>query len=232
MSQKIDPEYGNNINRMLNDLGFEKDNERRNQLVYGVVTLNSAREQRTTMFAGSDNNHKIWLNGKLVNENEAWHQDYQTFFPVTLKQGKNVLLVAVYTWGGWWGGFFGFAPDADYTVLPIGTAFTFSTETSQVQVGDTFTIRLQAEKVSDFAGWQGDVTFNPAVLKANRVSEGNFLKQDSGRTFFQKGTINNRLGEIAGVKAARLSKGAVNGQGMLLSMSFTAKGRENPVATA
>ena len=223
ISHKIDPGYGNNINQMLDDIGFEKDNERRNQVVYGAVTLNSAREQRTTMFAGSDNNHKIWLNGELVSESHDWHQDYQTFFPVTLKQGKNVLLVAVHTWGGWWGGFFGFAPEAEYTVLLTGTGFTFSIETPQVQVGDTFTLRLQAEKVSDFAGWQGDLTFDKAVLKANRVTEGSFLKQGGGRTFFQKGTINNQLGEITGVKAARLSEGAVNGQGTLLSVSFTAK---------
>ena len=162
---------------------------------------------------------------KLVNEKlkRDGHYDYQTFFPVTLKQGKNVLLVAIHTWGWGWAGHFGFAPDADYTVLPTGTGFTLSTETPQVQVGDAFTIRLQAEKVSDFAGWQGDVTFNPAVLKANRVTEGDFLKQNGGGTFFQNGTINNQLGEIIGVKTARLSEGAVNGEGTLLSVSFTAK---------
>ena len=223
MSQKIDFEGGNNIRKMWTSLGFEINEGADRRLAYGVVTLDSPREQRTTMFAGSDDGHKIWLNGKLVNENEEWHYDYQTFFPVTLKQGKNVLLVAIHTWGWGWAGHFGFAPEADYTVLPTGTGFTFFTETPQVQVGDTFTIRLQAEKVSDFAGWQGDVTFNPAVLKANRVIEGGFLKQNGGRTFFQKGTINNQLGEIIGVKAARLSEGAVNGEGTLLSVSFTAK---------
>ncbi len=223
MSHTIDPEGGNNIRKMWTSLGFEINEGADRRMAYGVVTLDSPREQRTTMFAGSDDGHKIWLNGKLVNENEEWHYDYQTFFSATLKQGKNVLLVAVHTWGWGWSGHFGFAPDAEYTVLPTGTGFTLSTETPQVQVGDTFTIRLQAEKVSDFAGWQGDVTFNPAVLKANRVIKGGFLEQNGGRTFFQNGTINNQLGEITGVKAARLSEGAVNGQGTLLSVSFTAK---------
>ncbi len=223
ISQKIDLEGGDNIRKMWTSVGFEINEGADRRLAYGVVTLDSPREQRTTMFAGSDDDHKIWLNGKLVNENEEWHYDYQTFFPVTLKQGKNVLLVAIHTWGWGWAGHFGFAPDADYTVLPTGTGFTLSTETPQVQVGDAFTIRLQAEKVSDFAGWQGDVTFNPAVLKANRVTEGDFLKQNGGGTFFQNGTINNQLGEIIGVKTARLSEGAVNGEGTLLSVSFTAK---------
>lgn len=97
VSHKIDPGHWNNINQMLNILGFETDEVRRNKVVYGVVTLDVPKEQKTIMFAGSDNNHKIWLNGKLVNENHEWHHDYQESFPVTLKQGENVLLVAVHT---------------------------------------------------------------------------------------------------------------------------------------
>ena len=223
ISHKISAGH-DNINLLLKDLGILEGNNQ-DHVVYGSLTLDSPREQNTKMFAGSDNNHKIWLNGELVKEKlgEGWAHDYEQSFRVTLKQGKNVLLVAIHCWGGGWAGHFGFAPDADYTVLVPGTRFTFSTETPQVQVGDTFTIRLHAEKVSDFAGWQGDLTFDKAVLKANRVTEGGFLKQNGGRTFFQNGTINNQLGEITGVKAARLSEGGVNGEGMLLSVSFTAK---------
>ena len=222
ISHKISPDE-NNMIKLLTDLGISRGNGE--DVIYGSLTLYSPREQNTNMFAGSDNNHKIWLNGALVKEKlgEGWAHDYEQFFPVTLKQGKNVLLVAIHCWGGGWAGHFGFAPDADYTVLPTGTGFTLSTQTPQVQVGDTFTVRLQAEQVSDFAGWQSDVTFNPAVLRANRVSEDDFLKQNGGRTFFQNGTINNQLGEITGMKAARLSEGAVNGEGTLLSVSFTAK---------
>ena len=223
ISHKISAGH-DNINLLLKDLGILEGNNQ-DHVVYGSLTLDSPREQNTKMFAGSDNNHKIWLNGELVKEKlgEGWAHDYEQSFRVTLKQGKNVLLVAIHCWGGGWAGHFGFAPDADYTVLVPGTRFTFSTETPQVQVGDTFTIRLHAEKVSDFAGWQGDLTFDKAVLKANRVTEGSFLKQNGGRTFFQNGTINNQLGEITGVKTARLSEGGVNGEGMLLSVSFTAK---------
>ena len=223
ISHKISAGH-DNINLLLKDLGILEGNNQ-DHVVYGSLTLDSPREQNTKMFAGSDNNHKIWLNGELVKEKlgEGWAHDYEQSFRVTLKQGKNVLLVAIHCWGGGWAGHFGFAPDADYTVLPPGTRFTFSTQTPQISVGETFTLRLHAEKVSDFAGWQGDLTFDKAVLKANRVTEGSFLKQNGGRTFFQKGTINNQLGEITGVKAARLSEGGVNGEGMLLSVSFTAK---------
>ena len=224
-AHKIDPQHGNNMNNMANALGIATG-DINNHVAYGSVVLYSPRQQKTRLFAGSDNNHKVWLNGELVREKLAgwsWAHDYQEFFPITLKQGKNVLLVAVHTGGGWWSGFFGFAPDADYTVLAPGARFTFSTETPQVQVGDTFTLRLVAENVSDFAGWQGDLAFNQAALKANKATEGGFLKQNGGRTFFQKGRIDNQLGEITGVKAARLSEGAVSGEGTLLLVSFTAK---------
>ena len=218
-SGTIKPEGWNNIGEMLGARGDTS------KTFYGSLTLDSPREQETKMFVGSADSHKVWLNGELVTKKPKWDWsiDYQEFFPVTLKQGKNVLLVAGWKWDGWVSGYFGFAPDADYTVLPPGTRFTFSTQTPQISVGETFTLRLHAEKVSDFAGWQGDLTFDKAVLKANRVTEGSFLKQNGGRTFFQKGTINNQLGEIIGVKTARLSEGGVNGEGMLLSVSFTAK---------
>ena len=214
---------GNNINEMLNALGVSRDTDSDN-VVYGSVSLESPREQRTKMFVGSDNNHKVWLNGKLVNEklDGDWASDYQQSFPITLKQGKNVLLVAVHAWGGGWCGHFGFAPDTEYTVLPPGARFSLSTAATQVKVGDRFTVQLKTENISDLAGWQGDVVFDPAVLKVNNVSEGSFLKQGGGRTHFLKGTVDNTKGRITGIGAARISEGAASGKGTLLSVTFTA----------
>ena len=208
---------------MLTAIGFETEDSWRNQVVYGVVTLDSPREQKTTMFAGSDNNHKVWLNGQLVNENHRWHQNYQEFFPVTLKQGKNVLLVAVHTWGGWWGGFFGFAPDAEYTVVLPGTKFSLSTGATQVDIGATFTVYFKVEDVTDLAGWQTDITFDPAVVRAKKVTEGSFLKRGDEETFFKGGDIKNGQGKVIGVRAVRTSEDGVSGQGTLLSVRFLAK---------
>ena len=222
ISHKISADH-NNINHLLENLGILEGNNR-DQVVYGSLTLDSPREQNTTMFAGSDNNHKIWLNGELVKEKlgEGWAHDYEQSFPVTLKQGKNVLLVAIHCWGGGWAGHFGFAPDAEYTVVPFGERFTLSTASTRIEKGDTFTLRLNAANITDLAGWQTDITFDPAFLKANGVTEGNFLKQGGGRTFFQKGTIRNKQGKITGIKTARTSRGGVNGEGTLLSLRFTA----------
>ena len=119
-------------------------------------------------------------------------------------------------------GFFGFSPDAKYSVFNPGIRFTFSVEKTRFEIGGTFTLHLDAENVSDLGGWHSDITFNPEVLKANQVREGDFLKQNEGDTFFQAGTIDNKTGRIAGLKVVRLSQDKVARQGRLLSVEFTA----------
>ena len=224
-SHKIAPAGEDNIGVMLNAIGMKGDDNAEN-VVYGSLTLYSPREQQTQVFAGSLIFHKVWLNGKLVHENLnwwVWARDYQEYAPVTLKQGTNVLLVAIYASGGEFNGYFGFEPDTEYTVVPPGTGFAFSTDTTSVRVGDTFTVHVNAEKITDLAGWQFDLTFNPDVLEAVEVSEGDFLKTSGGTTFFQQETIDNTIGEITGLTAALISEGGVTGTGTLLSITFKAK---------
>ena len=219
---KLSPTGGNNLNDMANDAGLGAG-DINDHVAYGSITLGSPLEQKTRMLVGSDDAVKVWLNGELVHNNpvDRGAGDFQDQFSVTLKKGINTLLVAVYERGGGWSGFFGFASGTEYTVLSPGTRFSLSTSATQIQKGDTFTLRLNAANMTDLAGWQTDVVFDPALLKANSITEGNFLKQGSGRTFFQKGTINNKQGKIAGIKTARTSTGGANGEGTLLSVRFT-----------
>ena len=227
-SHEIAPAEGDNIRVMLNAIGMAGDRDVRN-VVYGSLTLYSPREQQTQIFAGSDIVHKVWLNGELVHENLSWvwARDYQSYVPVTLKQGTNVLLVAIYNSGGEFSGYFGFEPGTQYAVISPGTGFAFSTDTSSVRVGDTFTVHVNAEKVTDLSGWQFDLTFDPNVLGAIKVSEGDFLKKDGGTTFFQRGTVDNAAGEISDISAALISKKGVTGTGRLLSVVFKAKAAGN-----
>ena len=92
-----------------------------------------------------------------------------------------------------------------------------------VYVGITFSLDLMIENVTDLAGWQLDIAFNPAMLQVVEVKEGDFLKQNSGNTFFQEGNIDNTAGEITGLIAARTSGGGVSGTGVLLSIIFKAQ---------
>ena len=215
---------GNNINQMTESLGWGTGEEIYDHIVYGSVVLDAPEEQETTMLVGSSDAVKVWLNGELVHQAliNRGAGDYQDFLPVTLKQGPNILLVALDNHGhGSFSGFFGLAPDAKYTVSEPGINFFFSTDTTVYEVGEAFTLHLNVENVSDLGGWQADIIFDPDVLRADQVSEGNFLKDDDEQPFFDAGTINNKTGRITGLKAVRISQDRIGRQGRLLSVEFT-----------
>ena len=215
----LPPTGQDNISHMLDD-SIYKDTVHPNPgaALYGSVSLYSPREQNTTMYVGGDDGVKVWLNGTLIyGLRGVGVEDYGDFFPVTLQQGRNVLLVAVYTWGN---GFFGFEPGTEY-VLAMDVGYTVSK--TPIHLGDTFTLNIRAENISNLAGWQFDMAFDPTVLEAVDVNEGDFLKMDGGTTFFQGGSIDNAAGKITQLSAARLSTQGVTGTGTLLQVRFKAK---------
>lgn len=220
------PEGRNSINRMLESSEIEL--EENNWVIYGSITLNSLSEQHTTLFVGSDDAVKVWLNGELVHKALVWFDDiydYQDFVPVTLKQGANTLLVAIDNRSGeGWSGFFGFQEGTKYTVIPPGVGFSFSATQTRLLAGDTFMLHLNAANITDLAGWQCNISFDPKVLRAVEVNEGDFLKTDGAATFFQKGMIDKKSGKITGLNAARISESGVSGSGRLLSVTFAAEG--------
>ena len=225
---EISPTYHSNLEIMGHNTNLLLvDHE--NHVAYGSLVLESPREQQTTMLIGSNDAVKVWLNGELVHYNfvDRASSDYQDRAPVTLKTGENILLVAVYNAGSRWSGFFGFTSDAEYTVLSPGPRFSLTTDTTEFQTDTKFVIHLNAANIKDLAGWQTDILFDPAILKANSITEGNFLKQGNGQTYFRGGTIDNTTGRITGISAARLTSGGVDGNGTLLAINFTLKNAMN-----
>ena len=222
-SRILPPTGWNNVERMLGgrveDGGIIDDTFRFSNMLYGTVSLYSPRQQDTTIYVGSHNDFQVWLNGELIYESLRYHasEDYTDFLPVTLKQGRNVLLVAV---EANYNSFFGLEEGTEYTVANPGVGYTFSK--SPIHRDDTFTVDISAKDVYDLAGWQFDITFDPTILEAISVSEGNFLKT-SGTTLFQSGTIDNAAGKITGLSAARLSTQGVTGTGTLVQVTFKAK---------
>ena len=212
------PPTGNNISDMLRRPSY-------GSVIYGTVSLHSPREQKTTMYVGNNDGLKVWLNGVLIYEvfgDFGKVDDYNDFSPVTLQPGVNVLLVAVLTRSrSQTSAFFGFEPGTEYTVLNAGVSYALSP--TPIHTGDTFTLDILAENVFDMAGWQFDIAFDPAILEAIDVSEGDFLKTDGGTTFFHGGSIDNTTGKITGLNAARLSDHGVTGTGVLLQVRFKAK---------
>ncbi len=220
-----------NLERLLNpqeSIEFYNDE---NFVVYGSIILYSPRTQQTKMFVGASHPRKVYHNSKLVHVDHAdysageWAYNYQTFFPITLQHGKNVLLVKL--------GkqrridllslFFGFEEGTEYTVAPSGVGISFSATETTLLSGDTLMLDLNAENITDLAGWQTDITFDPNVLEAVEVTEGDFLKSEGGDTFFQGGTIDNATGNISTIFSTRISENGSSGTGALLSVIFKAK---------
>ena len=92
-----------------------------------------------------------------------------------------------------------------------------------VRVGDTATLSVVVDDVADLAGWQLDIAFNPVVLEAVSVREGDFLSTEGGNTFFVGDNIDNANGKITGVSAALIGTSGSSGTGILLEVTFEAK---------
>ena len=215
-SHRLPPTGHRNIEVMLGrpDETFQWSN-----ILHGTISIYSPRQQDTTMYVGHDTQFQVWLNGILIYESDRWHDShgYTDFLPVTLQHGRNVLLVITRPVSN---AFFGFESGTEYTVS-MGMGYTFSP--TPIHLGDTFTLDIRAENISDLAGWQFDIAFDPAALEAIDVSEGDFLKTDGGNTFFQGGSIDNVAGKIGGLSAIRLSTLGVTGTGTVLQVTFKAK---------
>ena len=223
-AHKITLDRHQRLGPQLAAVGMEGAN-RLGGIVYGSTFVDSPREQETLLFIPEGYAVKVWFNGVLLSHSWRIGGDrsgrvptYVNFTPVTLKAGKNVLLF------GSQGGnsrLPGFAPGTEYTASVQGIEYTFSHPA--IYVGDTFTLDISARNVPDFAGWQFDIAFDPAVLEVIEVNEGDFLKKDAETTFFRKGKINNQSGTIIGLSSARLSGDGVTGTGTLVSVTFKAK---------
>ncbi len=220
---EISPTYHSNLEIMGHDTNLLLV-DHANHVAYGFLALESPREQQTSMFIGSSDAVKVWLNGELVHYNfvDRYSSDYQDRAPVTLKTGENILLVAVYNGYGRWSGFFGFTSRTEYTVLAPGPHFSLTTDTTEFQTNTEFIIHLNAKNMKDLAGWQTDILFDPVVLRANSIAEGSFLKHGNVQTYFRSGTIDNTTGRITGISTTRFTSG-VEGSGTLLAINFTLK---------
>ena len=115
--------------------------------IYGTVSLHSPRQQDTTLYVGSHNELKVWLNGTLIHESLRYHASagYTASVPVTLKQGRNVLLVTV---RAQYDAYFGFEPDTDIRwQIPVSATPCPKTP---IHAGDTFTPRHPCRRFHRF----------------------------------------------------------------------------------
>ena len=120
----------NNIRELTNSLGWAPGRKLYDIVLYGCINIYSPREQETTMYLGCDDGVKVWLNGNVVfSQNGPSDGDltnYNVFFPVTLRKGKNILFVALDDRNySRWSAFFGFELGTEYTHAPPALATSF-----------------------------------------------------------------------------------------------------------
>ena len=168
---ELDGETADNINTMLQNNEIYSP-ELPDYIIYLCYTFYSPSEQNTKLFFGSDFGAKTWLNGTLIHKNEGYygHPDYQTFLPITLKQGKNVLLVAVdNSEGDQWGVYFGFAQDTPYTTIPPYDV----NQDGQIDILDLVLVAQDLNKHTAKTDINGDgiVDILDLVIVANHIGE-------------------------------------------------------------
>lgn len=211
---KIAPTGNNNITEMLTTIGL--DGNRDKHVAYGCISIYTARQQDTRMHIGSDDAIKVWLNGVLVHANARNRSatDYESSFPVPLKKGKNILLVAVYDNTGAWSGFFGFRRGTSYSLTPIDTVLRISpSPVATPAVGQQLTFNLNIANGIAVAGYQVTINFDNTALRYVGSSKGNYLHSDA---YFVHRIIDDSRVELI----STIPTGIGNGNGTLATFTF------------
>ena len=106
-----------------------------------------------------------------------------------------------------------------------GPRMIFVPPTVQTELGGQVNIALQLEGVNDlFAATPVRIKYDPAILRLNDITQGDFMTRDGQKTTFSK-DIRNDTGE-AWFNLNRLpGSGGASGTGALVTLSFTAIGK-------
>lgn len=103
------------------------------------------------------------------------------------------------------------------------TTLSFAAPAPAVQVGDTFTLDVLVADAPDLYAFQFDIAFDPAIVQANTVLEGDFLSAGGRTTFFLPGTIDNSAGTVSFTANTLAGPGpGVSGDGLVVHLSFHA----------
>ena len=86
-------------------------------------------------------------------------------------------------------------------VNALAATVTIQPPSTPAALGDTIDVGIAIEGVSDLFGWELGVSFDPTILRAAAVTEGEFLSS-AGSTIFLAGPINNAAGTISFVSSA------------------------------
>ena len=93
--------------------------------------------------------------------------------------------------------------------LPVWAEPTISAGSATVGVGDTFTIQVSISGAEGLSTWQFDLAFDPMILKANSVSEGDLPLLSAGAINNDSGLINVISGSFMDADLKELFEGVL-----------------------
>ncbi len=106
---------------------------------------------------------------------------------------------------------------------PVVTPTVFViTSPEDALLGDVVTVEVRVDTVTDLAGYEFTLTYDPAVLTFVEIAEGGVLSQDGSETFWQAGDVGD--GAVTGITNATLGEGGVDGGGVLFTAQLATTG--------
>ena len=111
--------------------------------------------------------------------------------------------------------------------LPVSAAspavVTVSAPAQPVSHGQQFTVNITVQPNNAIAGAQFNLSFNPAQVSINSVTQGSLFNQGGASTYFMAGTINNAAGTLTNVGGAIITPGqTVSTAGTFAVITMTA----------
>lgn len=100
------------------------------------------------------------------------------------------------------------------------TAVSINPASQTVSAGESVVVTVNCSPERPVKGFEFKLSFDPLILQATSVSEGNFF--GGYTTFFNPGTINNQAGTIINVYDLIVGPGNVTTNGSFVSITFTA----------
>lgn len=107
-------------------------------------------------------------------------------------------------------------------ISAFGDLALVSPATQDVSIGQTFAVDINIDNIPDLYDYQFSLSFNPAVLMADSITEG-ALFADTNDSFFIPGAIDNSTGNITLTADTLLGPvPGVAGPGTIAAVDFTA----------
>ena len=108
------------------------------------------------------------------------------------------------------------------SVATTNTIVKLSPATQNIPVGQSFSINVVIDPHTPIAGAQFNLQFDPSLVQANAITEGNLFKQNGAATIFSSGIIDNNAGVVKHVWGNILGAGeSVSSVGTFAIIDFT-----------